>query len=151
MDPGYADGAIRFEGLKIFKIIRNERIKHMKTLEELAQIRDRMKNKVALREGTGEIRVVVGMATCGIAAGARPVLNAFVEQVAEQNLGDKVTVTQTGCIGMCRFEPIVEVFEGDKERVTYVKVKPEMVPEIIKEHLVGGKPVTKYTIGAVEG
>ena len=123
----------------------------MKTLEELAQIRDRMKNRVALREGTGEIRVVVGMATCGIAAGARPVLNAFVEQVAEQNLSDKVTVTQTGCIGMCRFEPIVEVFEGDKERVTYVKVKPEMVPEIIKEHLIGGKPVTKYTIGAVEG
>jgi NADP-reducing hydrogenase subunit HndB len=123
----------------------------MKTLEELAQIRDRMKNKVALREGTGEIRVVVGMATCGIAAGARPVLNALVEQVAEQNLGDRVTVTQTGCIGMCRFEPIVEVFEGDKERVTYVKVKPEMVPEIIKEHLIGGKPVTKYTIGAVEG
>ncbi len=123
----------------------------MKTLEELAQIRERMKNKVSLREGTGEIRVVVGMATCGIAAGARPVLNAFVEQVANQNLGDKVTVTQTGCIGMCRFEPIVEVFEGDKERVTYVKVKPEMVPEIIKEHLIGGKPVTKYTIGAVEG
>ena len=122
----------------------------MKTLEELAQIRERMKNKVALREGTGEIRVVVGMETCGIAAGARPVLNAFVEQVAEQNLGDRVTVTQTGCIGMCRFEPIVEVFEGDKERVTYVKVKPEMVPEIIKEHLIGGKPVTKYTIGAVE-
>ena len=123
----------------------------MKTLEELAQIRDRMKNKVALREGSGEIRVVVGMATCGIAAGARPVLNAFVEQVADQNLGERVTVTQTGCIGMCRFEPIVEVFEGDKERVTYVKVKPEMVPEIIKEHLIGGKPVTKYTIGAVEG
>ena len=123
----------------------------MKTLEELAQIRDRMKNKVALREGTGEIRVVVGMATCGIAAGARPVLNALVEQVAEQNLGDRVTVTQTGCIGMCRFEPIVEVFEGDKERVTYVKVKPEMVPEIIKQHLIDGKPVTKYTIGAVEG
>jgi len=122
----------------------------MKTLEELAQIRERMKNKVALREGTGEIRVVVGMATCGIAAGARPVLNAFVEQVAEQNLSDRVTVTQTGCIGMCRFEPIVEVFEGDKERVTYVKVKPEMVPEIIKEHLIGGKPVTKNTIGAVE-
>ena len=123
----------------------------MKSLKELAEIRERMKNKVALREGSGEIRVVVGMATCGIAAGARPVLNAFVEQVAENNLGDKVTVTQTGCIGMCRYEPIVEVFEGDKERVTYVKVKPEMVPEIIKEHLIGGKPVTKYTIGAVEG
>ena len=122
----------------------------MKSLKELAEIRERMKNKVSLREGSGEVRVVVGMATCGIAAGARPVLNAFVEQVAENNLGDKVTVTQTGCIGMCRFEPIVEVFEGDKERVTYVKVKPEMVPEIIKQHLIDGKPVTKYTIGAVE-
>ena len=122
----------------------------MKSLEELAAIRNKMKDKVALRENNGDIRIVVGMATCGIAAGARPVLNAFVEQVAENNLGDKVTVTQTGCIGMCRFEPIVEVFEGDKERVTYVKVKPEMVPEIIKEHLIGGKPVTKYTIGAVE-
>ena len=122
----------------------------MKSLAELAAIRERMKDKVVLREGSGDIRVVVGMATCGIAAGARPVLNALVEQVAEQNLGDRVTVTQTGCIGMCRYEPIVEVFEGDKERVTYVKVKPEMVPEIIKEHLIGGKPVTKYTIGAVE-
>ena len=150
MDPGYAERAVCSGGLK-YSQIKNERIKHMKTLEELAQIRERMKNKVSLRVGSGEIRVVVGMATCGIAAGARPVLNAFVEQVADQNLGDKVTVTQTGCIGMCRYEPIVEVFEGDKERVTYVKVKPEMVPEIIKEHLIGGKPVTKYTIGAVEG
>ena len=122
----------------------------MKTLEELAQIRDRMKNKVSLREGSGEIRVVVGMATCGIAAGARPVLNAFVEQVADQNLGDRVTVTQTGCIGMCRFEPIVEVFEGDKERVTYIKVTPEKAKEIVEKHLVGGNPIAEYTIGAAE-
>ena len=123
----------------------------MKSLAELQAIKQKMADRVSVRTSSGSTRIVVGMATCGIAAGARPVLNAFVEQVADQNLGDKVTVTQTGCIGMCRFEPIVEVFEGDKERVTYVKVKPEMVPEIIKEHLVGGKPVTKYTIGAVEG
>lgn len=122
----------------------------MKSLEELKQIRDRMKNKVALREGTGETRIVVGMATCGIAAGARPVLNAFVEQVNNENLGDTVTVTQTGCIGMCRYEPIVEVFSGDNERVTYVKVTPQMVTRIIKEHIQGGKPVVEYTIGAVE-
>ena len=124
----------------------------MKSLAELEAIRKATLSKINLRkEEKGETtRVVIGMATCGIAAGARPVLNAFVEQVAENNLGDKVTVTQTGCIGMCRFEPIVEVFEGDKERVTYVKVKPEMVPEIIKQHLIDGKPVTKYTIGAVE-
>lgn len=122
----------------------------MKSLEELAKIRDRMKNKVALREGACEKRIVVGMATCGIAAGARPVLNAFVEEVAKQELTD-VTVTQTGCIGMCRFEPIVEVYGANEERTTYVKVTPEMVSEIIEQHIKGGKPITKYTIGAMEG
>ena len=122
----------------------------MKSLEELAKIRERMQNKVILREGQASTRVAVGMATCGIAAGARPVLNAFVEEVAKQNLGDKVTVSQTGCIGMCRFEPIVEVFEGDNERVTYVKVTPEMAKEIVEKHLKGGKPIAEYTIGAAE-
>ena len=122
----------------------------MKSLEELAKIRERMQNKVILREGQASTRVAVGMATCGIAAGARPVLNAFVEEVANQNLGDKVTVSQTGCIGMCRFEPIVEVFEGDNERVTYVKVTPEMAKEIVEKHLKGGKPIAEYTIGAAE-
>ena len=121
----------------------------MKSWEELAAIRERMKNKVALREANGDIRIVVGMATCGIAAGARPVLNALVETVAKENL-DNVTVTQTGCIGMCRLEPIVEVFVPDQERVTYVKMTPEKVPEIIEQHIKGGKPVAKYTIGAVE-
>ncbi len=122
----------------------------MKSLEELAKIRERMQNKVILREGQASTRVAVGMATCGIAAGARPVLNAFVEEVAKQNLGDKVTVSQTGCIGMCRFEPIVEVFEGDKERVTYVKVTPDMAREIVEKHLKGGKPIAEYTIGAAQ-
>ncbi len=121
----------------------------MKSLEELAAIRERMKNKVALREQSGEIRVVVGMATCGIAAGARPVLNALVDAVAKEDLRN-VTVTQTGCIGMCRLEPIVEVFAPDKERVTYVKMTPDKVPEIVEKHLKGGNPVVKYTIGAVQ-
>ena len=121
----------------------------MKSLEELAAIRERMKNKVALREQSGEVRVVVGMATCGIAAGARPVLNALVEAVSKENLSN-VTVTQTGCIGMCRLEPIVEVFAPDKERVTYVKMTPDKVPEIVEKHLKGGNPVVKYTIGAVQ-
>ncbi|MDO4543525.1 MAG: (2Fe-2S) ferredoxin domain-containing protein [Clostridia bacterium] len=121
----------------------------MKSLEELKQIKERMKDKVALREGTGETRIVVGMATCGIAAGARPVLNAFVEQVSKQGLSDEVTVTQTGCIGMCRYEPIVEVFQGDN-RVTYIKVTPEMAEQIVREHIKGGKPIVEYTIGAAE-
>ena len=121
----------------------------MKSLEELMAIRDKMQGKVAVRHASDDIRVVVGMATCGIAAGARPVLNAFVEGVAEAGLTDKVTVTQTGCIGICQYEPIVEVYEKDKEKVTYVKMTAEKAKEVIERHLKGGNPVTEYTIGKV--
>lgn len=118
----------------------------MKSLAELAAIRDKMKDKVAIREGSGAIRVVVGMATCGIAAGARPVLASFVEEVAKEGLTEKVTVTQTGCIGICQYEPVVEVFEGDN-KTTYIKMSPEKAVEVIEKHIKGGKPVTEYTIG----
>ncbi len=120
----------------------------MKSLAELAAIRDKMKDKVVIREGEGAIRVVVGMATCGIAAGARPVLNAFVDQVAKNGLSDKVTVSQTGCIGVCQYEPVVEIFEDGKEKVTYVKLDAEKAAEIVEKHLKGGKIVEEYTIGA---
>jgi NADP-reducing hydrogenase subunit HndB len=118
----------------------------MKSLAELTAIRDRMKDKVILREGFGEIRVVVGMATCGIAAGARPVLNAFVEEVSKAGLMDKVTVSQTGCIGICQYEPVVEVFEAGKDKVTYVKMTAEKAQRVVEEHLKGGKVVAEYTI-----
>ena len=118
----------------------------MKSLAELAAIREKMKDKVILREGSGEIRVVVGMATCGIAAGARPVLNAFVEGVSNAGLADKVTVSQTGCIGVCQYEPVVEIFEADKEKVTYIKMTPEKAAEVIEKHLKGGKVISEYTI-----
>lgn len=122
----------------------------MKSLEELRAIRERMKKQIDLRENSEDnIRVVVGMATCGIAAGARPVLTAFLEEVAKRELKN-VTVTQTGCIGVCRLEPIVEVYVPGEEKVTYVKVKPEMVPTIVGEHLVNHQVVTEYTIGAAE-
>ena len=121
----------------------------MKSLAELAAIRERMKDKVVLREGSGDIRVVVGMATCGIAAGARPVLNRFVEKVNAENLTDKVTVTQTGCIGICQFEPVVEIYEAGKEKVTYVKMTAEKADEVVEKHLKGGKPVAEYTISAM--
>ena len=121
----------------------------MKSLAELAAIRERMQNKVVIREGAAATRVVVGMATCGIAAGARPVLNAFVEGVASANLSDKVTVTQTGCIGICQYEPVVEVYEEGKEKVTYVKLDAEKASEIVEKHLKGGKVVEEYTIGAL--
>ena len=123
----------------------------MKSLEELAAIRDKMKSTVVLREGSNAIRIVVGMATCGIAAGARPVLNSFVEEVNKQGLLDKATVTQTGCIGICRFEPVVEVYEAGKEKVTYVKMTPEKAQRVVAEHIKGGKVVAEYTIGNMKG
>ena len=117
----------------------------MKSLAELQAIKDRMKDKVIIREGANAVRVVVGMATCGIAAGARPVLNAFVEEVTKEGLTDKVTVTQTGCIGLCQLEPIVEVYEPGKEKVTYVKMTAEKAEKVITEHIKGGKVVEEYT------
>ena len=117
----------------------------MKSLAELQAIKEKMQNKVSLREGSGEMRVVVGMATCGIAAGARPVLATFVEEVANADLGSKVTVSQTGCIGICQFEPVVEIYEADKEKVTYVKMTPEKAKRVVEEHLKGGKVVAEYT------
>ena len=118
----------------------------MKSLAELQAIRERMKNKIVLREGASEIRVVVGMATCGIAAGARPVLNAFVEEVNNSGLNGKVTVSQTGCVGLCQLEPIVEVYEGGKDKVTYIKMTPEKAKEVVAKHLNGGEVVTEYTV-----
>ena len=110
-----------------------------------------MKNKGVLREGTGEKRVVVGMATCGIAAGARPVLSAFVEEVANANLNGKVTVSQTGCVGICQYEPVVEVFEAGKEKVTYVKMTADKVKKIVDEHLLSGNVVSEYTLANNQG
>ena len=120
----------------------------MKSLAELAAIREKMQSKVVIREGVGNVRVVVGMATCGIAAGARPVLGAFVEGVNTNGLTDKVAVTQTGCIGICQYEPVVEIFEEGKEKVTYVKLDAAKAAEIVEKHLKGGKIVEEYTIGA---
>ena len=120
----------------------------MKSLAELAAIRERMQSKVVIREGAAATRVVVGMATCGIAAGARPVLNAFVDGVNKEGLTDKITVTQTGCIGICQYEPVVEVFEEGKEKVTYVKLDAAKAAEIVEKHLKGGEVVAEYTIGA---
>lgn len=122
----------------------------MKSLEELKAIRDKMQQQMDLREpGTDNIRVVVGMATCGIAAGARPVLSSFLEEVQKRSLKN-VTVTQTGCIGVCRLEPIVEVYVPGEPKVTYVNVTADMVPKLVSEHLVNHHPVTEYTIGAAE-
>ena len=122
----------------------------MKSLEELLAIKEKAQAQLAARdaEGNDGVRVVVGMATCGIAAGARPVLKALVDEVAKRNV-QHVSVTQTGCIGMCQYEPIVEVFEPGKEKVTYVPMTAEKAQKVVAEHLVNGKPVVEYTVGAV--
>lgn len=120
----------------------------MKSLAELKAIRDKTRASVTLRENAeAGTRVMVGMATCGIAAGARPVLNAFVEEVAKRGLQD-VMVTQTGCIGICQYEPVVEVVTPGQEKVTYVKMTPEKAVRVVNDHLVNGNVVTEYTIGA---
>ncbi len=122
----------------------------MKSIEELLAIKEKAQAQIAARDADGKdgIRVVVGMATCGIAAGARPVLKALTDEIAKRNV-KHVSVAQTGCIGMCQYEPIVEVFEPGKEKVTYVQVNAEKAAKIVNEHLVNGKPVVEYTVGAV--
>ena len=120
----------------------------MKSLAELQALRDEMKSKIGVRkDGEHRMRIVVGMATCGIAAGARPVLAACIKEAETRNLTD-VVVSQTGCIGICQFEPVVEIYDADGNKTTYVHVSPEKVPKIFAQHVVNGSPVVEYTIGA---
>lgn len=123
----------------------------MKTLKELEAIRQKTLERIALRkeDRNDSVRIVIGMATCGIAAGARPVMSAFMEEIDRRHLRN-VTVTQTGCIGMCRLEPMVDVIGMDGGKVTYVKVTPEKVRMIVADHVVNGRPVKEYTIAAIE-
>lgn len=120
----------------------------MKSLADLQAIREKMQRQMDLRDADGDqIRVVVGMATCGIAAGARPVLNSFVDEVAKRGLKN-VTITQTGCIGICQYEPVVEVIMPNQQKVTYVKMTAKKAVRVVNDHLVNGNVVTEFTIGA---
>ncbi len=121
----------------------------MKSLAELQAIRDKARAGINLRkENPNAARVLVGMATCGIAAGARPVLNAFTEEIAKRGLTEDIVVTQTGCIGICQYEPVVEIEIPGEEKVTYVKMTPEKAVKVVNDHLVNRNVVTEYTIGA---
>lgn len=121
----------------------------MKSLDELEKIRKKALEEVSMRKKKGGRRIVVGMATCGIAAGARPVMNAFIEELKKRKIND-VVVTMTGCIGVCRLEPIVEVIEEDGSKVTYVKMTPEKAARVVAEHIANGRVCRDYTIGAAE-
>ena len=123
----------------------------MKSLAELEAIRQKTLSRINLRkeDENQSIRVVVGMATCGIAAGARPVMLAFMDEASKRSLNN-VTVSQTGCIGMCRLEPMVDVYLPGQEKVTYVHMTAEKVARVVAEHIVNGRVVEEYTIGATE-
>lgn len=120
----------------------------MKSIADIKAIRDKMQSQIVVRdrEATDEIRIVVGMATCGISAGARPVFNALVDEVSKRELRN-VKVSRTGCLGMCRLEPIVEVFVPGQEKVTYCKVDADKAKNIIANHIVNGNICTEYLIG----
>jgi NADP-reducing hydrogenase subunit HndB len=121
----------------------------MKSLAELKAIKEKTQAAVGMRQDSDDkIRILVGMATCGIAAGARPVLAALIEEVEKRKL-QNVSVSQTGCIGVCQYEPVIEVVTPNEEKVTYVKVTPEKAVRIINDHIVNGNVVTEYTIGSV--
>ena len=120
------------------------------TLADLRKMREEKQQAMEMRDASNkDVQVIVGMGTCGIAAGARPVMLAFMEEINKRGLST-VTVSQTGCIGMCRYEPMLDVILPGKEKVTYIHVKPEMVPRIVAEHIVNGQPVEEYTIGAAK-
>jgi NADP-reducing hydrogenase subunit HndB len=121
----------------------------MKSLAELEEIRKKTLDQMSLRKSSDGMRVVVGMATCGIAAGARPVMTAFVEELKKRNIND-VTVSMTGCIGVCRLEPVVEVIDKDGNKVTYVKMNPEKAARVVAEHIVNGRVCVDYTIGEAD-
>ena len=119
----------------------------MKSLEELRALREKMKSQTDNRSvaGSDETVIKVGMATCGIAAGARPVLTALLDEAEKRQLHN-VSISQTGCIGLCRLEPIVEVFR-DGQKFTYVLMTPEKARKVIAEHVVNGNPCQEYLIG----
>jgi len=121
----------------------------MKSVEELKAIREKALKEMSIRENEDKTRIVVGMATCGIAAGAKPVMNAFIEELEKRNIRN-VTVSMTGCIGICRLEPVAEVYEANGQKTTYVKLDAEKARRIVAEHIVNQKPVTEFTVGTAE-
>ena len=119
----------------------------MKNREELQAIRARAKAALAVRDTQGGTRVVIAMGTCGIAAGAREVMTSLLEDLAERGLSE-VTVSQTGCKGLCDREPMVEVITPDAPAVTYGGVTPQIMRRVVAEHIVNGQVVREYALGA---
>ncbi|HHV52708.1 MAG TPA: (2Fe-2S) ferredoxin domain-containing protein [Thermosynergistes sp.] len=120
----------------------------IRNLEDLRKIKESAKDLTAARSG-GRTRIIVGMGTCGIAAGAREVMTAILAELEKRGIKD-VAVETTGCIGMCQFEPLVDVIRPGEPRITYGNVSPEDVPRIVAEHLINGNVVTDKVIGRTD-
>jgi NADP-reducing hydrogenase subunit HndB len=119
----------------------------LKSREELQAIRERARAALAVRDSEGGPRVVVAMGTCGIAAGAREIMSALLDELSNRGLND-VSVTQTGCRGLCDREPMVEVIVPGTPSVTYCRLTPQAMRRIVADHLVNGQVVGEYAIGA---
>lgn len=117
----------------------------IKSLEELKRVREEALQKKKMKAAPGNIQVIVAMGTCGIAAGARDTMKSVLNFI-ETNAMSGVTVTQTGCIGKCEQEPIVQVVIGDQPKVTYGKVNAEVAGQIMKQHVQNGMPVKDYVL-----
>jgi NADP-reducing hydrogenase subunit HndB len=117
----------------------------VKSLEELKKLREEALEKRRVKSASGQVQVTVAMGTCGIAAGARDTMKAILELIQNDNLSG-IAVTQTGCLGLCEKEPIVQVTVGEQSKVTYGKVSPEVARRIMKEHVLGGQPVSDHVI-----
>lgn len=117
----------------------------IKSLEELKRVREEALAKKNMKAAPGHIQVIVAMGTCGIAAGARDTMKSVLSYIETENLSG-VTVTQTGCIGMCEQEPIMQVAIGDQPKVTYGKVNAEVAAQIMKQHVQGGLPLKDHVL-----
>jgi NADP-reducing hydrogenase subunit HndB len=117
----------------------------MKSLDELKKLREKAQETIRLREQTEGTKVIVGMGTCGIAAGAREVMLALVDELQKKNLSD-VVVTQTGCAGLCEKEPLVEVIRPGEPKITYGYMTPEKVRSMVTSHIVNGQVIGEYVI-----
>lgn len=119
----------------------------VKSLADLKRVKEEAKEKRKEQATAGRALITVSLGMCGIAVGARDTMNAILAVIEEENLTN-ITVAQTGCIGLCEWEPIVEVVIGDQPKVTYVKVDPDMAKRITMEHAVGSKVIPEYEIPA---
>ncbi len=116
------------------------------TVEDYRKIREEARREIQVRMKTGT-KIIVGMGTCGIAAGARQTMHAVLEELKNRQI--EAHVTTVGCIGMCAFEPLVDIEQAGGDRITYGPVKPEMVPRIIEEHLINGRVISEWVVGRI--